>query len=79
MNDVGPAPLRLFSLFLCASLNHAITRKIHAMTNTLENSSAGGSSLTEILSAAVTIARGAGAILREGIAAIEANRGGGRL
>src|SRR5512142_1050953 len=34
--------------------------------------------LEEILGEAVTIARGAGAILREGVAAIEANRGTGR-
>lgn len=49
------------------------------MSNITEKSvtgaSGGGSSLTEILSAAITIARGAGAILREGITAIEANRG----
>ncbi|MCL4506086.1 MAG: inositol monophosphatase [Chloroflexi bacterium] len=32
-------------------------------------------SITDILSAAITIARGAGAILREGVAAIERNRG----
>ena len=31
--------------------------------------------ITDILSAAITIARGAGAILREGVAAIEQNRG----
>jgi len=49
------------------------------MSNTMENSPAPASgrdsALTDILSAAITIARGAGAILREGIAAIEANRG----
>ena len=45
------------------------------MSNIPGKSTGGEKDLTEILSAAITIARGAGAILREGIAAIEANRG----
>lgn len=45
------------------------------MSNIPVDSTSGEKELTEILSAAITIARGAGAILREGLAAIEANRG----
>jgi myo-inositol-1(or 4)-monophosphatase len=45
------------------------------MSNIPDDSTSGEKELTEILSAAITIARGAGAILREGIAAIEANHG----
>ena len=45
------------------------------MSNIPDVSTSGEKELTEILSAAITIARGAGAILREGLAAIEANRG----
>jgi myo-inositol-1(or 4)-monophosphatase len=45
------------------------------MDKGLATAPGGDGALTEILSTAVTIARGAGAILREGVAAIEANRG----
>lgn len=45
------------------------------MSNMPERSTVADSNLTEILSTAIIIARGAGAILREGIATIEANRG----
>src|SRR5579864_5875166 len=48
------------------------------MSNTHEHSEAADSELTDILSAAITLARGAGAILREGVSSIEAERGAGR-
>src|SRR5262245_55618548 len=47
------------------------------MSDALERTSTQGADapLTDILSAAITIARGAGAILREGVTAIQANHG----
>jgi myo-inositol-1(or 4)-monophosphatase len=48
------------------------------MSNKPDRSSVTDVNLTQILSSAITIARGAGAILREGISVIEADRGTGR-